>query len=117
MGLLRRVTALVMSALILQLALAGSGYACGAHDTETAATHEGMPTQQSGDACDVRSAPNACDVSGPGAVCQPTSPCALALLVTQSGSSVVLAQPGPQAMLVLAPSTRSIAPEPPPPRA
>lgn len=138
MHLFRRVTALVLSLLVLQLTLAGSGYGCGGHDVSTRGPHDTMLMDGTGDmlmtpaalatpafgtpagipVCDAL-APNApCSVPGTGGECQAMGPCApLVLAGSRTAAWAFVEWKGPVVALTLGPLTRSTAPEPPPPRA
>ena len=138
MSILRRLTAVGVSLLVLQGTLAGRGDACQSHDTGTAKVHDvmAMPAPREAmpmsPATTAHAAPEAgesasCDSGAPNDGCAfpgSTGPCDMAGACAPSipGVRVIMAQgliepSGTRAGLALDPPTRSTAPEPPPPRA
>ncbi len=123
---LRPLTALVSGALLLQLVLAGGGFACvmpegGGMRAAEASSMPGMT--MSADAEGSVQSPSSdkapCRLPWAPAGCQPMAPCAPA--VVASAALVLAVPPTPIAevatLVVLAPPSRSTPPELPPPRA
>ncbi|MGI8497933.1 MAG: hypothetical protein ACR2OG_10180 [Gemmatimonadaceae bacterium] len=127
---LRRMTAVISGALLLQLVVTGSGRACAT--SAMAAMHAGaagassMPgmdvhgsTRHSDQAQAPDSDPSPCQLPWAPAGCQPMAPCSPTAV-----ASAVLRLSSPHAgdsqaaaLVVIAPTSRSTPPDPPPPRA
>ena len=137
MSILRRLTAVGVSLLVLQGTLAGRGDACQSHDTGTAKVHDVMAMPAPREAVPTSAATTAhtaseagpstsCDSGAPNDGCAfpgSTGTCDMAGACTPliAGIRVImgegLIEPSEtRAGLVLDPPTRSTAPEPPPPR-
>jgi hypothetical protein len=125
----RRLAALVSGALLLQLVLVGSGFACimpAMGGTSAAATADvasmpgmDMSTDLQGSTQQPASNQAPCHPPWVPASCQPMAPCAPAAVTSPA---LVLSLPRADvndvvALVVLAPASRSTAPELPPPRA
>jgi hypothetical protein len=126
MTILRRVSALVMSLLVLQLTLAaGGGYACEDPDPAPGNSHAGMV--MGGESAAVVHAPAdapPCDASSDGScglpagrgACRAMAPCAAMMLVESAHARSSLVHAPVPVTRELAPSTTSRTPELPPPR-
>ena len=138
MSILRRLTAVGVSLLVLQGTLAGTGDACQSHDTGTAKGHDvmAMPAQreampmsaattahtasEAGQSASCNGgAPNDdCAFPGPAGTCDMAGACAPSIPGVRVIMGEGLLEPSEtRAELALDPPTRSTAPEPPPPRA
>lgn len=132
----RRLVGAFVHLLMLHLLVVGSGDACvlpavaGAARTASAPADAGgmagmaMPSQPAPDGernCDVAgTAPAGHEQRQQAPACQSMAPCAPAALATASATVERPAAPvetGPLGIVVLAPASRTSAPEPPPPRA
>ena len=138
MSILRRLTAVGVSLLVLQATLAGRGDACQSHDTGMAKVHdvmampaprEAMPMSPATTAhaapeagqsasCDSGAPNDDCAFPGSTGTCDMAGACAPLIVGVRVIMAERLIEPSEaRAGLVLDPPTRSTAPEPPPPRA
>ena len=127
---IRRIAALLSGALILQLVLVGSGYACARPmQMATGANAADMSAMAGKDMTNMPAAARPANAPPPDdapcrlpwapAGCQSMTPCA-PIVVASPSVTVLLTPPAGAsrlALVVVVPTARSIPPEPPPPKA